>query len=817
MITKEENQKQNQGLFREKASTFFKVDMHVHSCYSQRPSSWILKQIGCAESYTEPLYLYQTLRQRGMDGVTITDHNTIEGCLEIAHLENVFISEEVTSYFPDNCKVHVLVYDISESQHAEIARLRKNIFELVAYLNGEDIIHGVAHPMFSVNGRLQMAHIDQLLLLFKIFELNGARSSQQNAVISRIAGMLTKERINILADKYNLTPRGKRPWEKILISGSDDHSSLYMGMSYTQSRQADSTETFLDNVRFGRVDLQTHDARPETLAQNIYSIMYQFYNKRFQINGWIDDKALTSFLNNCLCTQSYEPESETAAATFETNGNLARFTGGTIPQRFLTNARNIIFSDPELRNIVSQWPSEKIKDGAWWRFVNRLSGIIMHEFADEILNKISDADILYLFSAISSSASLYMMLSPYFISYSLFARDRAFGQDCLKRHDGQTSARKIGTPRVAMFTDTFNEINGVAVAIQSLIEGARLTGKDLTLITCDSGQKQPPGVRTFEPIGKYDLPEYPELKVYYPPFLEILSYCYHQGFTRIHAETPGAMGLTAMAVAHLLNLPFYGTYHTALPQTVMALTGDSKIEDLFWKYVLWFYGRMEKIFVPSAMTAKELIDKGIPAEKIIVHQWGVDTTFFHPDKRNGFYASRYQINDATIKLLYVGRVSPEKNLAVFVPVMRKILQVRSDVCLVVVGDGPYLQEMKRSMNGMPVIFTGYLSGEMLTQAYASSDLFVFPSTIDTMGNVVVEAQSAGVPVIVTDKGGPCENMIDGKTGLVVSANEDLPDRFAAAIMELCDDSALRKTMQNNARDYAMQRSIEKTFLSFWNH
>ena len=98
-----------------------KIDLHCHSMHSKRPSLWIMQKIGCPESFTPPRELYRTMREKGMTAVTITDHNSIDGCLEIADLPNTFLSDEVTTYFPkDRCKLHVLVHDVSEVQHSGV-------------------------------------------------------------------------------------------------------------------------------------------------------------------------------------------------------------------------------------------------------------------------------------------------------------------------------------------------------------------------------------------------------------------------------------------------------------------------------------------------------------------------------------------------------------------------------------------------------------------------------------------------------------------------------------------------------------------------
>ncbi|MFP4444623.1 MAG: glycosyltransferase [Desulfosudaceae bacterium] len=796
-----------------------RTDMHVHSRYSHRPSSWILKKIGCSESYTDPAYLYRSLKNRGMTMVTITDHNTINGCLEISHLPDTFLSEEVTAYFPeDNCKIHVLVYNITEAQHADISRVRENIYELQDFLEAQAIAHAVAHPLFSVNGRLTVRHFQKLLLLFKWFELNGARDFLQNAILRRIVFRLTPEKIETLANRHGITPRGEQPWEKRLISGSDDHSSLYLGCSWTAVPGVVSVPAFLNGIGRGRATIRTRDSGPLTLAHNIYSIMYQFYNETFQLNRWIDDADLSSFLSESLLPKDYVQGPCTAAGQRSRPFPAAEFSAASAANPFLENARLAIAADPDPAEANRhQDDSGQEQAAGWFHFVNRLFEKALRQFADDVLSRLTRADLFYLFTTMGSSASLYMMLSPYFIAHSLFTRDRLFAEECLHVINRRPLDFGGQNRHIAMFTDTFNEINGVATAIRTQVEAARLTKKSLTLITCDPDQSPREKVAVFAPIGQFDLPEYPELKIYYPPVLKILDHCYQARYTHIHAETPGAMGLTALAVARILNLPFNGTYHTSLPQTVGSLTGDGQTEKMFWKYLIWFYGQMERIYVPSAMTSRELIAKGLPEDKIIVHPWGVDIENFHPGKRNGFFAERYRIPESMLKLIYVGRVSREKNLQVFEEMMRQIHHVRKDVCLIVVGEGPYLEDLRTALAGLPVIFTGYLTGEDLARAYASGDIFLFPSTIDTMGNVVIEAQASGLPVIVTDQGGPQENLIDRQTGYVVPADKFLPQNFAQAVLRLCHQPEQLAAMRRNARSYTRQRSFENSFRQFWDN
>jgi glycosyltransferase involved in cell wall biosynthesis len=221
---------------------------------------------------------------------------------------------------------------------------------------------------------------------------------------------------------------------------------------------------------------------------------------------------------------------------------------------------------------------------------------------------------------------------------------------------------------------------------------------------------------------------------------------------------------------------------------------------------------MDVIYAPSKNTKAELVQKGIREDKIRVYPRGIDVQKFNPAKRNGFLRHRFQI-DRRIVLLYVGRVSREKNLHLLAQAFQALAGQNAGVCLLVVGDGPYLEEMKRATRGLPCFFSGYLTGEELACAYASSDIFVFPSTTDTFGNVVMEAQASGLPVIVTDEGGPCENLLPGETGLMVPGGD--VGALTRAMLKLAANPVQTARMGRAARRYMAQRSFDAAFDQTW--
>jgi glycosyltransferase involved in cell wall biosynthesis len=798
-----------------------RIDIHVHSKFSKRPSQWILKKIGCPECFTEPLKIYQIARNQGMSHVTISDHNTIEGALEIAHLPNTFISEEITTYFPDvGCKVHVLALNITEAQHEEIQKLRPNIFDLARYLCNQDILNIVAHPLYAINDRLTMDHFEQMLLLFQNFELNGARNHRENTCIENIIQNLTMDNIQSLSNAHDMAPLYETPWQKRLWGGSDDHSSLNITRTHTQIEGLDDPGQLRQSAII-TTKVSSAPATALTMGHNLYGIAYQFYRTKFNMGRYADKDVLMRFLDHNLRSDPNRSSGFLAKLymmwRYQKQKRIKTPVSDSLIALLRHETRRMIQDDPTFFTIATEPADFAVQEEKWFEFVNRASNKVMLHFGNHLLDHLSGANVFNIFHTIGSAGGLYTMLAPYFVAYVQFAKDRIFSNAVAKRFQPTNEKTQVNSEKGALahFTDTFYEVNGVALTLQQHVKLALKNNKNYTMVTChqDYHDQSEPGVMNFCPIGTYELPEYPEQKIFYPPLLEMLHYCSEMGFTHIHTATPGPIGLAALAIAKILKLPISGTYHTSIPQYAQILTGDSVIEDLAWKYVLWYYDQLDVIYVPSQSTGDELIQKGIKPEKIRPYPRGIDVEQFTPQKRNGIMAKEFNITSG-ITLIYVGRVSKEKNLHLLADAFRRLVKIKKDIHLVIVGDGPYLNEMRNTMQGLPCHFAGYIRGDDLSQMYASADLFVFPSTTDTFGNVVLEAQASGLPVIVTDQGGPCENMIDHQTGLVVPGDDGRA--LLEAIQTLTCNRAQIKSMGKAARDYVEERSFENAFLKTWN-
>lgn len=250
--------------------------------------------------------------------------------------------------------------------------------------------------------------------------------------------------------------------------------------------------------------------------------------------------------------------------------------------------------------------------------------------------------------------------------------------------------------------------------------------------------------------------------------------------TLVHATTPFGIGLAGRAVARTLRVPLVTSYHTAFGEYLKHY-GLGVLDRASWPYLRWFHNSGRRTFAPSRFVASQLLSQGF--RDLRVWGRGVDPKRFHPRFRSDAMRQTMGAGPNDLVVSYVGRVAPEKQVALAVEGMRSVMERHSNVFLAIAGDGPALAEC-RAIAPARTWFAGALQGDALSAFYASSDLFVFPSTTETFGNVVLEAMASGLPVVAPDVGATLE-----------LANRETAELFAAG-----DVNALAQAVERLLRD-----------------
>jgi glycosyltransferase involved in cell wall biosynthesis len=825
-----------------------RVDLHIHSYASNVTDYYASNRLAIPESYSDPIETHRVLKARGMDLVTLTDHNSIDGVRVMldAGLADVFVSAEMTATFPeDGCNIHVTAANISEPDFAEIDRLRKNVYEMVAYLDqrieeedrkpgGRQIAYFMTHPLMSTQNRpygregsLSAWHIERAILMFDCFEVrNGTRSRASNSLTARLLASLDEKRISELAEKHRLAPKGLTPWRKAVVAGSDDHSGINPARTWTEfpyTGECPSANDLVAAIRRRHTRANGTHGGPITLAHALVKLLYDGQHSRHR-SASAPPVRFSAPINRLLAFAfEKDPPSRAAQAALWLGAAVERAARPLASRIRRDESFERVFHEEaqallETREFRARLAAAESADDKIFLIISALLDRLFVRYLGRVRRAL-DGDLTRAIKETIALASSNLLVSlPYFATHAIHSSDKLLTRDVRRAFDLEQPEKLL------LVTDTFFDVNGVALTIRKILREAQQREIDLTVAISLSDAERAqhladPEVAAlvargrlvvFPAIASTALPEYRELQLRLLPFLEFLRFAQEGGFTKMQISTPGPIGAQGLLAAKILGLETSSTYHTALPEYVEEYTRDVSLEALAWKYMILFYHAMDEVVVPSRFIARLLHQRGLRNRKLLVLDRWVDLEHFHPRHRTPAFWTRFGLADESecVKFIYVGRLGAEKSLDVLAEAFRDLHAEQPHARLLIVGGGPYRERLEALLRGLPAIFTGFLHGEDLARAIASADAKVFPSTTDTWGNAPLEAQASGLPVVVSDKGGPQELMEHERTGLRVRGGDA---RALLDAMHRLMDEKTRERMGREARRFVEENDVRAPF------
>ena len=352
--------------------------------------------------------------------------------------------------------------------------------------------------------------------------------------------------------------------------------------------------------------------------------------------------------------------------------------------------------------------------------------------------------------------------------------------------------------KIAFFTETFlPKVDGIVTRLTKTIEYLVKNGDDV-IVFCPEGSPNNYKGAKIVGVAAMPLPLYPELKLGLPgPAVSDALEDFQPDL--IHVVNPAVLGLGGIWLAKTNNIPLIASYHTHLPK-YLEYYGMGMLEPLLWELLKAAHNQALLNLCTSTAMVNELESKGI--KRTALWQRGVDTNSFKPEYRNQNMRTKLlgSYPDTGSLLIYVGRLSAEKQIERIKPVLENI----PDASLALVGDGPYRNQLEKIFENTKTNFVGYLAGEELASAYASGDIFLFPSSTETLGLVLLEAMAAGCPVIGANKGGIPDIINDGINGCLYDPDqEDNGEKsLIDATKKILRDSSTKEKMRIAARTEA---------------
>jgi glycosyltransferase involved in cell wall biosynthesis/predicted metal-dependent phosphoesterase TrpH len=744
--------------------------MHCHSKASQQSRLGVQRAVGLPECATPPEEVYELAKRRGMDFVTITDHDTISGVLEIAGRPDVFVSEELTAYFRgERQAVHVLCYGITPEDHDWLQAHAGDVELCAAYLYEREIACALAHPYYTVDAPLTPRHRRRLAELFPVWEIrNGARARE----------------LNRPAATYVATRDG------IGIGGSDDHAGVDIGRTYTEAPHAETPAEFLAHMRSGAVAARGEQGSAAKWAHAAIVLAARALGP-----GPAGSHARPDPTRVLTMVRRLLREGEARQGAVGTD--LAPDDARCLLRAWLSAVE---LGDGDERDLIAYMQADGFSHSDLYRRACRA-----HERKLRAAVEVAVGAVAGRAEVVAAAEGLFeacIAAIPYAPARAFLASEQAklaaipaSGPLASARPAPGARRREDGErPRVAILADGIGSTHGVTRTIEEIRQRG-VPGFEIEVLGTD-----PQVDRRMPAVAEIEVPFYPGLRIGIPSLPVAVDVLADGGFDAIHVCSPGPAGVAGALVGRALGLPLVGSYNTELTAYAGLRSGDRRVADAMAMAVSALYGACDLVLSPSPAADAALSAIGSSPERVLRWDRGVDTGRFDPAMREP------GLLPGPVNVLYCGRVTREKGADLLAETFELAREREPDLHLVVAGGGPEEQRLRERL-GSSATFLGWLEGAELARAYASADVFLFPSSTDTFGQVILEAQASGLPVVAVAAGGPLSLIEDRTSGLLRAADAQA---LAGAVLELAGSPLLRDHLIRGGLRSVRARTWERT-------
>jgi glycosyltransferase involved in cell wall biosynthesis/predicted metal-dependent phosphoesterase TrpH len=771
--------------------TTSRVDLHCHSTASAVAKLGVQSALGLPECATPPEEVYALAKRRGMDFVTITDHDTIDGALAIADRPDVFVSEELTVAFRgEPQQVHVLCLGITPDDHEWLQAHRDDVEVVAAYLHDREITCALAHPFYAVAAPLTPRHRRRLAELFGIWEVrNGARDAE----------------LNLPAAIYIETHGGTG------IGGTDDHAGIDIGRTCSETPFAATPDEFLAHVRAGRVVARGDQGSAARWAHNAMALAVRALGRGAADGAPPDPSAVLRMVERVMtdsdarggaaCTDLGPDDARALLRAWLAAVELDPVSAGGLVTASLADGDLIAylqadgFSHADLYRRARRSHERKL-EAAVTRVMGAVTALATEPAPlDALVDPVAEEDDDLVTSddlAGGAEAELVGAALAVFeacIPAIPYAPAAAF----LGREKRRLAARGAEPVRVALLADGVGSMHGVTHTLDEIRERG-VPGFEVEVIGTD-----PHVDRRLPAVAEVEIPLYPGLRVGVPGVPAVVDALAEGRYELLHVCAPGPAGVAGALTGRMLGLPLAGSYHTELTAYAQLRSGDPRVVLGMQLALGAFYGQCGIVLSPSAAADATLGELGVEPDRIGRWDRGVDVARFSPATRD---PSRFPAD--RVNVLYAGRLTREKGVDLLADAFLAARAREPRLHLVLAGGGPE-EERLRARLGHAATFLGWLDGEELAASYASADLFLFCSQTDTFGQVVLEAQASGLPVVAVAAGGPAELIADGRSGLLCTPR---PEALAGAVAGLAGSRAMRDRLARGGLAAVRDRTWE---------